>query len=287
MTTTTSSVRAGLLLDLFPYIRIGTGPRPLLIIPGAEVHNPTPGIFIQQVMRLGFRRFAHDYSVYIVHRKRGLPPGYSTADMAADYAQVLHAITPAGEAAHVMGLSTGGLIAQHLAAQAPELIERLVLVVTAVRLSPDGRQLVEQWRALAQSQQWAELMTEMSTILVTGATSQRLLRGFMWLFGRLLVSAPHHPEDFIVTMNADLAHDTAALLPTLRVPTLVLSGDRDPFFSASLVEETARLIPHSTLKGYAGAGHGLTKTHKQRFEDDVFGFLARGASPITTHAAAG
>jgi pimeloyl-ACP methyl ester carboxylesterase len=278
MTKDTSGVAAGLLLDAFPYVRIGAGPRPLLIIPGAEVNNAEPGFLAQQAIGLAFRRFAGDYSVYIVHRKRGLPAAYSIADMAADYARVLRAITPHGEAAHVMGLSTGGLIAQHLAAQSPELIERLVLVITGVLLSLDGRQLVQQWRALAQAQRWVELTTEMSAVLVTGAASKRLLRGFMWLFGRLAVSPPEYPDDFIVTMNADLAHDTTALLPTLRVPALVLGGDRDPFFPAPLLEETAGLIPQAMLKVYAGAGHGLPKTHKQRFEDDVLGFLAPGAA---------
>src|SRR5262245_29070781 len=283
MTEDTFNNTAGLLLDEFPYIRIGNGPRPLLIIPGAEVNNAEPGFLTRQAMRAAFSRLARDHSVYIVHRKRGLPAAYSTTDMAADYARVLRAITPSGTAAQVIGFSTGGLIAQHLAVQSPELIERLVLVVTGVRLSPQGRGLVERWRALAEAQQWIELTTAMSEILLTGETSKRLLRGFMRLFGRLLVSPPEHPQDFLATMNADLAHDTSALLPTLRMPTLVLAGDLDPFFPAPLLQETADLIPNAALIVYAGAGHGLTKTHKRRFEDDVLAFLAPSTTSVAVH----
>jgi pimeloyl-ACP methyl ester carboxylesterase len=283
MTEHTANHTAGLLLDEFPYIRIGNAPRPLLIIPGAEVNNAEPGFLMRQAMRLAFSRFARDHSVYIVHRKRALPASYSTADMAADYARVLRAITPSAETAHIIGFSTGGLIAQHLAAHSPELIERLVLAVTGVRLSMEGRGLVEQWRALAQAQQWVELTTAMSEVLLTGDASKRLLRGFMRLFGSLIVAPPQHPNDFIVTMEADLAHDATALLPTLRMPTLVLAGDLDPFFSTALLEETAELIPNSVLKVYAGAGHGLTKTHKQRFEDDVLAFLTPVVVPVAAH----
>jgi pimeloyl-ACP methyl ester carboxylesterase len=285
MTEQTAGLTAGLLLDTFPYIRIGNGPRPLLIIPGAKLNTADSGLLVRKAMRFAFGRFARDHSVYIVDRKRGLPSPYSTAEMAADYARVLRAITPNGETAHVIAFSTGGLIAQHLAAQAPERIERLVLAVTGVRLSPEGRGLVEQWRALAQAQQWVELTTAMSEVLVTGEASKRLLRGFMRLFGTLIVSPPQHPNDFIVTMNADLEHDATALLPALRMPTLVLAGDLDPFFSAALLEETAELIPNAVLKVYAGAGHGLTKTHKQRFEDDVLGFLTPTAAPLTARIA--
>jgi hypothetical protein len=39
MTEQPAGLAAGLLLDAFPYLRIGSGPRPLLIIPGAEANN--------------------------------------------------------------------------------------------------------------------------------------------------------------------------------------------------------------------------------------------------------
>lgn len=273
MTTETGYGASGLLLGEMPYIRIGTASRPLLIIPGAEAGNAEPSWLTRQAMRIAFGNFARDHSVYIVHRKRGLPAGYSTADMAADYARVLSAITPPGAHAHVIGFSTGGLIAQHLAAQAPEFIEKLVLVVTGARLSQEGRALVEQWRELARAQQWVALTTAMSEILIPGEAKRRLLRGFMRVFGSLLVDPPSYTDDFIITMDADLAHDTSALLPTLKMSTLVLGGEHDPFFPAPLLEQTAAAIPDAVLRVYAGAGHGLMKLHKRRFEDDVLAFL--------------
>jgi hypothetical protein len=54
-----------------------------------------------------------------------------------------------------------------------------VLAVAGVRLSPEGRGLVEQWRALTQARQWLQLTTAMSEVLVTGEASKRLLRGFI------------------------------------------------------------------------------------------------------------
>src|SRR3712207_1456231 len=103
MMATTPTITAGRLLDEFPFLRIGSAPQPLLIIPGAEISNADPGWLMQQSMRAAFRRFARDYSVFIVHRKRGLARTASIADMAADYVRVLHDITPQGARAHVMG----------------------------------------------------------------------------------------------------------------------------------------------------------------------------------------
>jgi pimeloyl-ACP methyl ester carboxylesterase len=68
------------------------------------------------------------------------------------------------------------------------------------------------------------------------------------------------------------------------MPTLVLAGDRDPFFSTSLLQETAAAIPDARLVIYDGVGHGLTKLHKRRFEEDVLSFLTAPLS-VAAHRA--
>jgi pimeloyl-ACP methyl ester carboxylesterase len=70
---------------------------------------------------------------------------YTSEDMAADYVHVLHAIGPS----RVMGLSAGGLIAQHVALQAPALVEKLALVVCTHGAGADHPMFDAQVRALA------------------------------------------------------------------------------------------------------------------------------------------
>jgi pimeloyl-ACP methyl ester carboxylesterase len=40
-------------------------------------------------------------------------------------------------------------------------------------------------------------------------------------------------------------------------PTLIIGGSEDPFFSESLLRETAEKIPDATLHVYEGVGHGV------------------------------
>lgn len=54
-----------------------------------------------------------------------------------------------------MRLSTGGLVAQHIALDHPDLVEGLVLVVSDAYLSQRGRDICLRWRELAQRQQAA------------------------------------------------------------------------------------------------------------------------------------
>src|SRR3712207_1493692 len=110
-TMATSTFETGLLLGEYPFIRIGDGSHNLLFVPGTQVDNVDPGFVVKQTYRAAFANFARDHTLYIVNRKRNLPSTYTNADVAADYVQVLREIGPS----RVMGLSAGGMIAQHIA----------------------------------------------------------------------------------------------------------------------------------------------------------------------------
>jgi len=46
-------------------------------------------------------------------------------------------------------------------------------------------------------------------------------------------------------------------LPSIRCPTLFLSGDRDPFARIDLLKEAVKLVPQHKLEIFKGQGHGL------------------------------
>ncbi|GAC1643131.1 MAG: hypothetical protein PVS2B1_00670 [Candidatus Dormibacteraceae bacterium] len=46
-------------------------------------------------------------------------------------------------------------------------------------------------------------------------------------------------------------------LPSIRCPTLFLSGDRDPFARIDLLKEAVKLVPNARLEIFQGQGHGL------------------------------
>jgi len=273
----TAATQTGTFLGEFPYVRIGSGPENLVILPGVTLENEPPNRFAAWTYRLGFGRFSKDYAVYVINRRRGMPPGYTTRDMARDYARAIE-----GELgpSHLMGFSTGGSIAQYVALDHPEALQSLILVVSACRLSEEGRKTCERWQALARERRWRELRTDMASVTVSGETSKRLARAFVRVFGRLVFKVPSDPQDFLTTLEADLGHDTTGRLGEISTPTLVIGGTEDPFFSESLLRETAEKIPDATLSLYDGVGHGVPKERKRRYEKDVLAFLddRRGGS---------
>ena len=68
--------------------------------------------------------------------------------------------------------------------------------------------------------------------------------------GLVLFSYPLHRPGFTDQLRTE--H-----LPSIRCPTLFLSGDRDPFARLDLLKEAVKLVPHARLEVFKGQGHGL------------------------------
>ena len=265
-----AATETGTFLGEFPYVRIGSGPENLVILPGTTLENEPPNRFAAWTYRLGFGRFAKGYTVYVINRRRGMPPGYTTRDMAADYAAVLEQeLGPS----HLMGFSTGGEIAQYVAIDHPTAVSSLILVVSACRLSVTGREICERWQALTHEGHWQDLRTDMASVAVSGETNKRLARAVIRVFGGLVFRVPSDPQDFLTTLGADLGHDTTERLGEISAPTLVVGGTEDPFYSGDTTRETAEKIPDATLCLYEDVGHGVPKERKRRYEEDTLAFL--------------
>jgi pimeloyl-ACP methyl ester carboxylesterase len=278
MTTNKPPIETGTFLGEFPYVRVGNGPENLMILLGITLDNEPPNRLAAWTYRLGYGRFARDYTVYVINRRRGMPAGYTTQDMAQDYARAIE-----GELgpSHLMGFSTGGAIAQYVALDHPEAVRSLILIVSASRLSEEGRQTCERWRALTREEHWQELRADMASVTVTAERNKRLARAFMKVFGRFVLRVPPDPSDFLTTLEADLNHDTTERLNEISAPTLIIGGSEDPFFSETLLRETAEKIPDATLRVYEGVGHGVPKERKRRYENDTLAFLDKSLGGLS------
>src|SRR3712207_2181455 len=191
------AAESGHLAGGLPFVRFGEGPRTLVILPpiNDSLVDVTYGA---RFWRWYFRRFADDCTVYLVSRRRNLPSGYTTRDMAADYGLALgRSIGPA----HVMGLSLGGLVGQHFAADHPEHVESLVIGVAARGLGPEGQEIVRRWIDLARGERGREPVAEVGVFLHTGF--RRPLYGLLApLPGRAVVPHPSAPPAFGVSGGA-------------------------------------------------------------------------------------
>ncbi|RDI70410.1 alpha/beta fold hydrolase [Halopelagius longus] len=250
-----------------PYYRVGDGPETFVFVPGLnDAFDGTPNWRTAQVLGQAYREFTDEYTVWTVGRPRGLAPGTTTRDLAGSYATVLDELG----GAHVVGYSMGGFIAQHLAADYPALVDRLVVGASADRLGERGVSLVERWRELAERGEWGRLYES-----ITGETyvgwRKRVYSPVVRALGGSF--APSNPADVVVSCDACLEHDTGERLGEIDVPTLVVGGTEDPLFPESRLRATKEGIPGATLALLRGAGHAAMDENHDQFTGVVRRFL--------------
>ena len=95
------------------YIRFGTGKKTLIMLPGlGDGLRTTKGTALP--LALYYRSLTRDYTVYVFSRKAELPKGHTTRDMALDLKEAMTELRI--QRASLVGVSMGGMIAQHFAA---------------------------------------------------------------------------------------------------------------------------------------------------------------------------
>lgn len=128
------------------YISFGNGNKSLVIIPGlGDALKTVKGSAV--TFALMYKLFAKDYKVYVFSRKNKLKQDCSTRDMATDLADVMNQLNITK--AFVLGVSQGGMIAQYLAIDYPELVEKLVLAVTLCQPNETSKSVISNWLLLA------------------------------------------------------------------------------------------------------------------------------------------
>ncbi len=227
------------------------------------------------VMGMGFsarawgtlpERFARARRVVVVdNRGTGLSTApaapFRIADLADDAVSALDGAGVA--AAHVFGISMGGMVALELAARRPARVRSLVLGATFGGWRPSRK-------------------AGPGTLLALVAGSLLSRTGRHGLLGRALVSPAALRDDasrFAAWMEnlgrggplpaafqalAVARFDATRTLGTLRVPTLVLAGDADRIVPVENARRLARAIPGARLHVLAGAGHAFPF---ERFEE--------------------
>jgi pimeloyl-ACP methyl ester carboxylesterase len=215
--------------------------------------------------------FAKQRRVYFVNRRQYLPRGMTMAELAREHADAIRSLGRGP--VDVAGLSTGGSIAQQLAADHPDLVRRLVLLSTACRLGPEGR--VFQRRVAARIRRGADrkALAVMIAGLVPPGRGQHLAGTVAWLAGPRVLANGADLGDMATTIEAEDAFDLAACASPIRAPALILVGSEDRFYGRELFDETARLIPGSRLRVFEGRGH-VTVSRDPGWAGEIDRFLA-------------
>jgi len=254
----------------YPFAAIGTG-APIVVLAGL---SPTTGVEGNGTVRAALGRLgslASRHRLVVLNRRPALPRGMTMADLAAEHAEAIAQAlaTPVD----VLGVSTGGSIAQQLAADHPGTVRRLVLVSTACRLGPEGRRTQRQVAARLRAGARRKAFAVMGAGLVPPGRGQIPAGAVAWLVGPFAIRDRQGLDDMATTIEAEDAFDLAGCPTRIQAPTLIVAGGDDRFYTRELFEETARLIPGSRLRVLEKRGHVTVMTDR-RFRPALSEFLS-------------
>jgi len=250
------------------YISFGYGKRNLVIIQGLWGRLITvKGKALP--FAFAYRMFAKDFTVHVFSRKNELEEGYTSRDMAHDIKVAMDMLGI--EKADFVGVSQGGMIAECFAIDYPEMVNRLILVVTIARQNDTIQSVVGSWIDFADKNRFGEVMKDVTVRMYTEEYMQknRFMLPFLGLY-----PAPKNPNRFIIMANACITHDVYSELEKIVAPTLVIGGGKDRTVSGEASIEIAEQIKGSELVMYPEYGHGLYDEAKD-FKQRVYEFLMR------------
>ena len=253
-------------LQIF-YAESGRGP-PILWLQGLGAEHTA---WSAQLARFGaqYRCIAPDSRD--VGRSARVTGSYTLADVAADAADLPRPLDAVP--AHVVGLSLGGAVAQHLALDHPGLVRSLCLVSSFARQGARQRELLCAWRAIYARVDLVTFYRQANTWLFSDAFFERPRNVENVLRYVAATPRPQEPDAFARQVEAALRHDTRERLPTLRLPVLVVAGEQDMLAPLRLQRELAAAIPDARMEVIPGAAHSLNLERQIDFNRLLHAFL--------------
>ena len=274
------AARSGVFDSSMAYATWGEGPKSLIFIPGGPGNDVASGFMLRAMVQPLLSPLVDDgYRAWVVTRRRNMPTGYSVADMADDYATLIRDEFD-GRVDMVLGLSYGGMITFYLAANHPDCAVHFVAAGAAHEITDHGKDIDYRMAlGVSQGDRIAAGMA-MGEYMLAGDRNRWLRRLLAPVLGRMMAGAQHesYRHDIMVEAEAERAYSARDVLPRISVPILLITGEHDIFFPKAVVEEAARLIPHSTLILYRGQGHIKAASNKRLGSDVLVYAHTREAS---------
>jgi pimeloyl-ACP methyl ester carboxylesterase len=207
-----------------------------------------------------------------IGRSKALAPAYTTEAMADDAVAVLDELGLAS--VHVYGLSLGGMVAQQLALRHPRRVRSLVLGATqpggrrAVRADDDvlaffGRRAKMReeeaaWASVAYN--YGPRCRELHVDRIAEDIERRLAQ-------------PFSAQAYRAQLVAASLHNCLGRLDRIRVPTLIVHGERDRVIPVDNAHLMAERLPDCRLRILEDSGH-MYPTEEPAVDEEIAEFLA-------------
>lgn len=243
------------------YVRLGTpGAVPVVMVPG--LGDGLAPLFadgvVESLPKLPAVLARHE--VVLVSHRSPMARWATSAGLASDLVHFLHTVV--GRPAVVAGHSLGAMVAQHVTASRPDLVDRLVLSSTLLRADRAFATTLHRWQRWLDAGAWRRFHRDATARSYTGSVALRRL--LATAVGPVHRPAPLLPRHRALT-HACVTHDASGVAPAIARPTLVLVGTADRLTPPRHARALAAALPAATVRELPGLGHGFPEQAPRRF----------------------
>jgi pimeloyl-ACP methyl ester carboxylesterase len=204
-------------------------------------------------------------------------PAYTLSDLAGDAGGLLDALEI--DAAHVVGASMGGMIAQVLAIEHAERVRSLTSIMSGPGTLATRLPRLRAFGTLMQAQpkdREAAVERTVKVFEVIGSPGFETDEGHLREVSALSFDRSRYPQGIARQLHAVTTSPARARsLREVRVPSLVIHGDSDPLVRPRAGRATAKAIPDARLLLIEGMGHDLPRELWPRMTDAIAENAAR------------
>lgn len=249
----------------FDYIRFGTGKKILLMIQGLNTNGIKGAALSLAYM---YRIFAKEYTVYLFDRRDEVYDGITVKEMAMDIAAAMDELGIKN--ADIFGVSQGGMIAQYLAMERPDLVHKLVLAVTTSRNNVTVETVVQKWISQTSQGDFKALVLDMAEKMYSDEYVKRY-QLFMPLL--TVLQKPKDVERFFILAKSCLTCNAYEELEKIQCPVFVIGGKQDKVVTGEASEEIAKKLG-CEIYMYEKLGHAAYEEASD-FNQRVFDFFKK------------
>ncbi len=218
-------------------------------------------------LALRFRVLRHDLRG---HGASGKPRGpYALADYVADAVDLLDA--RGCDRAHVLGFSFGGMIAQALAASAPERVRGLVLVSSVAGRTPEERSRI---RERAETLERGGATGTVDAAIERWFTPEFRARHPEIVEARRRRALANDPVGYAAAYRVFATSDMDEELTAITAPTLVMTGEHDVGSTPRMARLIHERVAGSRLEILAGLRHNVVEEAPGQVAGLAAAFLA-------------
>lgn len=250
------------------YCKFGSGDDILVILPGISIQSVMGSA---DAVAQAYQVLAEDYTIYLFDTRQELPASYSVYEAAEDDTAAIQALGL--EKVSIFGASYGGMKAMLIAAQHPEMVEKVIVASTSVDLTGEEFQAVENWISLAKKGDTEGLYLAFGKALYP---EELFEQSRQLLIDMAKTVTEEELSRFVIRAEGMRSFNMTDQIGQIQCPVLAIGDRQDHVLGGTATENIANYMSQKDnfqLYMYDGYGHAVYDLAPD-FKDRMKDFLA-------------